>query len=233
MLYDFFLNHKFAGSVTAPLFRLGLRARSWCFAFRNAVGMATHFVRRNGPVDRDKVRRILVIRTDRIGDIVLSTPALRALRAHFPRAGIDYLVQTNHAPLLGCYEGWDNLVTVDDVHDTASVRRIGRELARGGYDVAVVGHPSSYGYKLAWWSKAPVRVGWNAKGYGYTLTHALDDDRTVVDMHQVENNIRVLRPLGVVDAAPKFPTRTTPRGEALGGRLEATLGRLWELWSAR
>ena len=26
---------------------------------------------------------------------------------------------------------------------------------------------------------------------------------------------------------------TTPRGDALGGRLESTLGRLWELWSAR
>ncbi len=40
-----------------------------------------------------RIRRILVVRVDLLGDVVLSTPAVRALRRAYPRATIDMLVQ--------------------------------------------------------------------------------------------------------------------------------------------
>ncbi|MGH2504195.1 MAG: glycosyltransferase family 9 protein, partial [Ktedonobacterales bacterium] len=49
-----------------------------------------------------RIRRILVVRVDLLGDVVLSTPAVRALRRAYPRATIDMLVQ---APLDGILAG--------------------------------------------------------------------------------------------------------------------------------
>jgi hypothetical protein len=46
---------------------------------------------RGGPVDMAAARRILVVRPDNIGDVVLLTPALRALRAASPQARIELL----------------------------------------------------------------------------------------------------------------------------------------------
>ena len=46
---------------------------------------------RGGPVDLAAARRILVVRPDNVGDVVLLTPALRALRAAAPHARIDLL----------------------------------------------------------------------------------------------------------------------------------------------
>ncbi len=49
-----------------------------------------------------RIRRILVVRIDLLGDVVLSTPAVRALRRAYPRAKIDMLVQ---APFDGILAG--------------------------------------------------------------------------------------------------------------------------------
>ena len=46
---------------------------------------------RGGPVDLAAARRILVVRPDNVGDVVLLTPALRALRAAAPQAWIELL----------------------------------------------------------------------------------------------------------------------------------------------
>jgi ADP-heptose:LPS heptosyltransferase len=46
-----------------------------------------------GPQPRDDVRRILVIRPDRLGDVVLATPLVRALRDRYPHAYIAALVR--------------------------------------------------------------------------------------------------------------------------------------------
>ncbi|MDT7579029.1 MAG: hypothetical protein QOK35_293, partial [Pseudonocardiales bacterium] len=46
---------------------------------------------RGDPVDLAAARRILVVRPDNVGDVVLLTPALRALRARAPHTRIDLL----------------------------------------------------------------------------------------------------------------------------------------------
>jgi len=44
--------------------------------------------------------RILVIRRDNIGDLVLTTPLIHALRQHFPAAWIGALTNSYNAPVL-------------------------------------------------------------------------------------------------------------------------------------
>ncbi|MFH1853920.1 MAG: glycosyltransferase family 9 protein, partial [Candidatus Omnitrophota bacterium] len=43
-------------------------------------------------MDIKNIKRILIIRTDRIGDVVLSTPVITAVRAAFPEAYIAMMV---------------------------------------------------------------------------------------------------------------------------------------------
>jgi ADP-heptose:LPS heptosyltransferase len=51
------------------------------------------------PLDLAAVQRILVIRLDHIGDVVMSRPVIRALHKKFPHAEIDLLVTEDIAPL--------------------------------------------------------------------------------------------------------------------------------------
>src|SRR3954454_6666148 len=63
--------------------------------------------------DWSKVNRVLVVRLRSIGDTVLSTPSLIALRRFLPNARIDVLLESWVAPLLDGFPHVDNVITVE------------------------------------------------------------------------------------------------------------------------
>src|SRR5436309_13619617 len=57
--------------------------------------------------------RILVVKLAGIGDLLLATPALRALRESYPQARIDLLVTPDSAGLLNGWPVIDNIIVLD------------------------------------------------------------------------------------------------------------------------
>src|SRR5437773_10334839 len=57
--------------------------------------------------------RILVVKLATIGDLLLATPALRALRETYPQARIDLLVTPASAGILNGWEVLDHIVVLD------------------------------------------------------------------------------------------------------------------------
>jgi ADP-heptose:LPS heptosyltransferase len=53
-----------------------------------------------GPLDPESVKRILVIRTAYIGDVVMTLPILKPLKERFPLASISFMTSSDAAPLL-------------------------------------------------------------------------------------------------------------------------------------
>src|SRR5256714_14058252 len=78
------------------------------------------------------VRRVLVVRLRSIGDTVLATPSLHALRRFLPDARIDVLLEDWVAPLLEGFAEVDRVVTVER-RSTASRLRVARELRAARY----------------------------------------------------------------------------------------------------
>ena len=107
---------------------------------------------RGGPVDLAAARRILVVRPDNIGDVVLLTPALRALRGAAPQARIELLASpagTAVAAMIPELDGlltvsptWQQLTAPADAVGAAAAVRAERELldrlTAGHYDVMLV-----------------------------------------------------------------------------------------------
>jgi ADP-heptose:LPS heptosyltransferase len=100
---------------------------------------------RGGPVDLPAARRILAVRADNIGDVVVVTPALRALRAAAPDARLDLLASPAGTAVAPMIEGLDGTLTVSpswlQLGGNASARQERALLARltaGRYDVMVV-----------------------------------------------------------------------------------------------
>ncbi|HLM02110.1 MAG TPA: hypothetical protein VK400_13740, partial [Pyrinomonadaceae bacterium] len=62
-------------------------------------------------IDWTKVKRVLVVRLRSIGDTVLATPALDALRRFLPAARIDVLLEDWVAPVLEGFDAVDNVLS--------------------------------------------------------------------------------------------------------------------------
>jgi ADP-heptose:LPS heptosyltransferase len=144
--------------------------------------------------------RLLLLRHDRIGDVIVSIPVLRALRARLPGAEIHILLsRTNHGlePALLPYV---NRTWRYD-KSLSSAIRILRSLRREHYDAVIdlSDNASASAELIARWAGARARVGINHSGSG-VYTHAvplLDRAR----IHIVERMAQLLLPFGIDPAA--------------------------------
>lgn len=118
--------------------------------------------------DWSRVRRVLVVRLRSIGDTVLATPSLHALRRFLPDARIDVLLEDWVAPLLEGSDDVDRVLTVRRKSQSARLR-VARQLRAEGYDVAYNLHGGSTAALLVRASGARHRVGY--ADYAYAALH--------------------------------------------------------------
>jgi len=120
------------------------------------------------PWDWRSVERVLMVRLRSIGDTVLATPSLFALRRFLPRARIDVLLEDWVAPVLEGFDHVDSVITLRS-HSTASRLRVIRQLRAASYDVAFNLHGGTTATFLTSASGATRRVGY--AHYRYRRLH--------------------------------------------------------------
>jgi lipopolysaccharide heptosyltransferase II len=174
-------------------------------------------------------RKILFIRVDRIGDMVLSTPALRAIKQSFPEAHLTVLASRANAPLLKHDPYVDRVVVWDQARRHASPWGFLLEaarLAKDGYD-AVIDPLTGYDLRtalIASLSRAPIRVGFGGYGREVFFNRVVKMD---AGRHLAELVLETTRSLGAETADP-IPyihllsaehewARTWMRSSGLGG----------------
>ncbi len=140
-------------------------------------------------------RRILVIRLDLIGDVVLTLSGVRALRRAFPDAEIDMLVLHSSAGIVTGQPEVSRVLTFDPylwrrpggLFSLASWREAWRFLHLLGerrYDV-VISMSGDIASVVARLSGAPRRIGYAAEAYPFMLTHPVPGGRYRKPQHEI------------------------------------------------
>src|ERR1043165_2816288 len=93
--------------------------------------------------DWTEVRRVLVVRLRSIGDTVLATPSLHALRRFLPRARVDVLLEDWVAPLLEGSQEVDRVIRLERGQKLLARVQMARGLRAERYDVAFNLHGGS------------------------------------------------------------------------------------------
>ena len=107
-------------------------------------------------------KKILVLRNDRIGDLILSLPAVSALRKGYPDAHIAVLVQPFAQDILYKNEDLDEII----LDEGQNIFELIVEIRKKGFDLAVVLYPSWRNGWLCALSRIPIRVGTGFKPVG-------------------------------------------------------------------
>ncbi len=149
--------------------------------------------------------RILLVRLRLIGDVVLTTPLLRALRRRYPGAQLTYLVEPVAALILRDNPHIDNLVVVPKRRGLARVGddvSIARRLRRERFDVAIDLHGGPRAAWFTWASGAPTRIGYSIQGRSWMYSHVVPRTPDDAPRHSVANQWDLLAPLGIGPADP-------------------------------
>ena len=140
--------------------------------------------------------RILFLRQDRIGDVLVSVPVIRALRRAYPDATIHMLFSRTNYDVRGAVAPYVDR-SLCYYKTPAAAARLLIELRRGRYDVVVdlMDNPSANSQFVMGWSRARYRVGILHERAGH-YTHAvplLERGR----VHVVERIAQLLLPFGI------------------------------------
>jgi len=169
--------------------------------------------------------RLLIVRLGSLGDIVHALPAVASLRAAFPKARMDWLVEARWQELIELNPDLTNVLSVDtrgwrrrllSGATWRSLAAVRRTLRGAGYDLALdlQGLYKSAGF--AWLSGAPRRIGFDAgvakeAGAAWFYTERV---RPPAGGHVIEMNLALAKAAGATEAHLRFPLPTRPEDEA-------------------
>lgn len=145
--------------------------------------------------------RILVIKLSAVGDLVLITPSLRALRTRFPKAHLSVLVGVQGRELLQRCPCVDELLIYDRNRDgtLGGILRLGKKLRQRQVDLVVDFQNNRASHWLGFLSGAPQRFGSAGRRWSRLLTHRLAPARDPIA--PVEHQFRLLELLGIQGAS--------------------------------
>ncbi|MDZ7267323.1 MAG: glycosyltransferase family 9 protein [candidate division KSB1 bacterium] len=184
-------------------------------------------------VARAALRRILVIRQhDYLGDFLLATPVLRALREHFPHAHLGVLVRRYTAEVARHNQYVDEVLVFEE-HGwnwtPARLRRLWRQL-RQGWDLAIVLNTVSHSLTsdvLARFSRARYCLGSAERvfpGCSRNFFYHLSAPPAAGRRHQTDRNLDIVRVLGIDTSDHREVMTLTPADRAFAAGFLARHG---------
>ncbi|MES2320861.1 MAG: glycosyltransferase family 9 protein [Pseudomonadota bacterium] len=138
------------------------------------------------------LKRVLVCRTDNIGDVVLTLPLAGYLKQHVPGVQVDFLVRDYAAPAVRKCSFVDNVLTVEAHGDFSQL------FADGAYDTVIFAFPNRRLAQAARRAGVPNRVGTSHRLYHwFTCNRLAHFSRARSPLHEAQLNFELLRPLGI------------------------------------
>ncbi len=153
------------------------------------------------------IKRILLIQLGDIGDVVWTTPSIKAVKSSIPRAKVSVLVKEGFGGLL---EADPSVTSVFEVTKTAGSlfktatrqMKLIRDMRAHAFDMTVDLRLGDRGAWMAFLSGAPLRITLNPRA-GLPLwrrclfTHAVEDRPPVSHRGAVDQSLRILKPFGI------------------------------------
>ena len=181
--------------------------------------------------------RILLVRLRLIGDVVLTTPLVRALRRKYPDAHLTYVVEPMAAPVVRGNPHLDAVIVVPKRRGLARWRddlSCARRLRAQRFDMAIDLHGGPRGAWLTWASGAPIRIGYRMVGHAWKYTHVVERADDLLPRHSVVKQWDLLAPLGIDACDPTRDAVEMPRDAEAGTRIarvlrDASVGPLHQL----
>jgi len=174
--------------------------------------------------DWQTVRRVLVVRLRSIGDTVLSTPSLFALKRFLPQVSVDILLEDWVAPILDGFPHVDNVITIERKSATSRAR-LARQLRANRYDVVYNLHGGTTSTLLTRATGARHRVGYDTYQYARLHNHLSPSSSSLWERdktHSVEQQLALLGWTGVPvsDRPPTILAVTEEASATIAARLE-------------
>ncbi|MCL5267755.1 MAG: glycosyltransferase family 9 protein [Bacteroidetes bacterium] len=141
----------------------------------------------------DKPKRIIVARTDRIGDVVLSLPVFATLKRCYPDSELTALVSGYASDVVSSSRAVDRVMTIEPGESIYSIRQ---KLKRVNADVILILFPRFKVSFASFQAGIPMRVGTAYRWYSFLHNSKVHEHRKDSVKSEAEYNLTLARTLG-------------------------------------
>ncbi|RMD51206.1 MAG: glycosyltransferase family 9 protein [Ignavibacteria bacterium] len=145
----------------------------------------------------NKKLNILIVRTDRIGDVVLSLPLAAEIKKHYPDSKISFLVREYTSALLDSHPYVDDVILLPMNENKIDKKKIINELRNKNFDYGIVVYPT---FEIAWIlfrAGIKYRIGTGYRLYSFLFNKKIYEHRKSGHLHELEYNLNLLKLLGI------------------------------------
>lgn len=142
-------------------------------------------------------KKILLVRLRRIGDVLLTTPAVAALKEHFPESRLYYVVEEDYRYLVEGNPYLDEVIVLPAEQSRRQFLAFAAKVRKNRFDAAIDFHGGPKAALLTFLSGAEKRIGYKLKYKNFIYHHKIPRGSLSSPVHSAENHLNLVRTLGV------------------------------------
>lgn len=142
-------------------------------------------------------KKILIARTDRIGDVVLSLPMAELIKKKYPDAKVSYFIRSYTSPLITGNPFIDEVVVAEESEGKMCFKENLRKIKSKNFDTCVIVNPTLKISLLMFLAGIKYRIGTGYRWYSFLFNKKIFEHRKYAEKHELEYNIDLLRKLDI------------------------------------
>jgi len=141
--------------------------------------------------------KILIVRTDRIGDVVLSIPLAEIIKKKFPNSKITYFIRNYTSALLDGNSFIDDVLIADESEGEILFKKNLNKIKSNKFDTCIVVNPTLKITLIMFLAGIKNRIGTGYRWYSVLFNQKVFEHRKYGDKHELEYNLNLLSKLGI------------------------------------
>jgi heptosyltransferase-2 len=140
---------------------------------------------------------ILIVRTDRIGDVVLSLPMAELVKKKYPDCRVAYFIRNYTRPLIDGNPFIDEVVIAEESEGEILFGKNLKKIKSKNFDTCVVVNPTLTISLMMFLSRIQNRIGTGYRWYSFLFSKKVFEHRKYAEKHELEYNINLLNKIDI------------------------------------
>jgi ADP-heptose:LPS heptosyltransferase len=141
-------------------------------------------------------RNLLIVRTDRIGDVILSLPLAEMIKKYYPYCKVSILVREYVSQLVLNHPFIDGILLLKENNKVSLNDNIDM-LKSYGFDTSIIVYPTFHLALITFLSGIKNRIGTGYRWYSFLFNNKIYEHRKYAEKHELEYNIGLLKAIGI------------------------------------
>jgi lipopolysaccharide heptosyltransferase II len=142
-------------------------------------------------------KNILIVRTDRIGDVVLSIPLAGIIKKHFPECNVTFLVKNYTKDIAENHPYIEEVILLKEENGMIPVLSNVNNLKNRSFDASIIVYPTFITSLIIFLSRIKLRVGSGYRWYSFLFNKKVFEHRKYAGKHELEFNVNLLKAFGI------------------------------------